>query len=362
MAPILRELQARSDRIESVICVTAQHREMLDQVLGLFDIKPDIDLNLMKENQTLGRLTSRGIKDLSGVLRRMKPDLVLVQGDTTTAMVAGLAAFYQRIPVGHVEAGLRTENRYSPFPEEINRRLLGVLGSYHFAPTERAQRALRSEGIAEESIFLTGNTVVDVLRWIQSRPLSWKTQELLDRLGLGSEGNSGCKIILVTAHRRENFGISLENICDALRLLAERNGDIGIVYPVHMNPNVRNLVFERLSTVPRIHLVEPLKYETLIGLLERAYFVLTDSGGLQEEGPSLGKPVLVLREETERPEGVEAGVAKLVGTSRERIVSEVEGLLRDAGAYRQMARAVNPYGDGHAAERIVRIIDEQLNG
>lgn len=364
MAPVVQELGKHRGQIESVVCVTAQHREMLDQVLHLFAIEPEIDLNLMEENQNLSSLTARAMISLTDVLERVAPDLVLVQGDTTTAMVASLAAFYRQIPVGHVEAGLRTLARYSPFPEEMNRHLLGALATYHFAPTGRAAAALRREGISEENIFLTGNPVIDALHWIGARPPTDTTLRLFDSLGLDNGGRgsqSGLRTLLVTAHRRESFGRPLTQICEALESLVRRNADIQIVYPVHLNPNVRKPVFDMLGNKPRIHLIDPIPYETLVHVMIRSYLILTDSGGIQEEGPAVGKPVLVLREETERPEGVEAGAARVVGTDPPMIVQETERLLHDHEAYRRMACAVNPYGDGHAAERIVQIIRERLH-
>jgi UDP-N-acetylglucosamine 2-epimerase (non-hydrolysing) len=369
MAPVIRELHKRSrvdtlnvprsnvQRVTVKICVTAQHRQMLDQVLELFAIKPDIDLDLMEDNQSPASLTARAMTALTEVLEQVRPDLVLVQGDTTTAMVAALAAFYQKIPVGHIEAGLRTRNRYSPFPEEINRHLIGVLATYHFAPTRTAADALRAEGVPEDAIFITGNTVIDALLWIVSQPPSQETCALLDRL-LNAERKirnpqSEIRNILVTAHRRENFGQPLENICIALREIVRRNPDVQVVYPVHMNPNVREPVYRILNGHERLHLIEPLPYEPFAHLMKHAYLVLTDSGGIQEEAPALGKPVLVMRRETERPEAVEAGTVKIVGTDSERIIAETERLLYDADEYRRMAHAVSPYGDGHAAERIV---------
>lgn len=362
MAPVVRLLGECDGQVESLVCVTAQHREILDQVLRLFEITPDIDLDLMEENQDLASLTSRAVRSLSEVLERTRPSLVLVQGDTTTAMAAGLAAFYRRIPVGHVEAGLRTYDRLNPFPEEVNRRVLSALASCHFAPTERAAAALRNEGVAKGDIHVTGNPVIDSLLWIRGRAPSPAAQHFLASLDLRQEeGQAGPRrTILVTAHRRESFGEPLENICRALRRLVERNPDVHLAYPVHPNPNVQGPVFRLLSGEPRIHLIEPLPYDALVHLMARCYLVMTDSGGLQEEAPALGKPVLVLREETERPEGVEAGTAKVVGTAPEVIVEESERLLRNPRAYRQMAAAVSPYGDGRAAERIVRIIRERI--
>ena len=389
MAPVIRELQKHPDRVEPLVCVTAQHRQMLDQVLGLFAIQPDIDLNLMEEDQSPASLTVCAMTALTEVLEQVRPDLVLVQGDTTTAMVAALAAFYQKIPVGHIEAGLRTRNRYSPFPEEINRHLIGVLATYHFAPTRTAAAALRAEGVSEEAIFITGNTVIDALLWVVNQTPSRATCALLQRLGIegakepeesdepgvlppsGSSGssdpsvsspsNSQRRTILVTAHRRENFGRPFESICTALREIVRRNPDVQMVYPVHMNPNVRGPVYRILNNHERIYLLDPLPYEPFAHLMKRAYLILTDSGGIQEEAPALGKPVLVMRRETERPEAVEAGTVKIVGTDSEQIIAETERLLYDADEYRRMAHAVSPYGDGHAAERIVRIILEHIS-
>jgi UDP-N-acetylglucosamine 2-epimerase (non-hydrolysing) len=347
MAPVIKEIQKYPQEFHPVICVTGQHRKMLDQVLSIFRIKPDIDLNLMEENQSLDSLTANAIRKLTEALTKTSPGLVLVQGDTTTAMAAALAAFYQRIPVGHVEAGLRTHDRYNPFPEEINRNLISVLSSYHFAPTKKAVAALLREGINKNNIFLTGNTVVDALQMIT------KGRATAHFRGLRKK-----KIILITAHRRENFGQPFENICNALKEIAARNPDIEIVYPVHMNPNVAGPAHKILNHRDRIKLVQPLEYLDLVELMKKSYLVLTDSGGIQEEAPVFGKPVLVLREETERPEGIEAKVAKLVGTDKTRIIRETELLLHNRKAYLKMANAVSPYGDGKAAKRIVKIIRE----
>lgn len=348
MAPVVKELEKHSDNIESIVCVTGQHREMLDQVLSLFEIKPQIDLNLMEPNQTLASLTAKAITSLTDVIASVEPDVVLVQGDTATAMVASLASFYQKVPVGHVEAGLRTYDRYSPFPEEINRRLISVLATYNFAPTQTAVDALLAEGFPKESIFLTGNTVVDALLMTVR-----KDYELDIGFPLLSD-----KLILVTAHRRENFGKPFENICIALKEIALRNPEVEIVYPVHLNPNVRKTVYQVLKNQERIHLIEPLEYKKFAHLMNRSYLILTDSGGIQEEAPVLGKPVLVLRRETERPEAVEAGAVKVVGTDTENIINETERLLYDKDEYSRMSKAISPYGDGHAAERIVEIILE----
>lgn len=347
MAPVVRELAQYRDQIRSVICVTAQHRQMLDQVLDWFQIVPDIDLDLMVENQTLAGLTATAMLRLTGVLHDVRPDLVLVQGDTTTAMIAALASFYQQIPVGHVEAGLRTRDRYRPFPEEINRHLIGVLATYHFAPTQTAVDALRSEGVPAERIYLTGNPVIDALQWTVRQPYT---------LDLGFPLDDEHKLILVTAHRRESFGPPFESICDALAAIARRNPEVRIVYPVHLNPNVQTPVRRLLAGQDRIHLLPPMDYAAFAHLMARSYLVLTDSGGIQEEAPALGKPVLVMRQVTERPEAVEAGTVKLVGTDCEVIVRETERLLHDPAAYAQMATAVSPYGDGHAARRIGQTI------
>jgi UDP-N-acetylglucosamine 2-epimerase (non-hydrolysing) len=350
LSPVLLELEKHPEHFENLICVTAQHREMLDQVLDWFQIKPDFDLNLMQPNQGLAEFASRALASVSKILEETRPDVVLVQGDTTTVMIAALAAFYRRIPVGHVEAGLRTRNRYDPFPEEINRRLTDVLATYYFAPTERAATALRAEQIAEENIFVTGNTVVDALLMTVKRPVNLKLDFHLD----------GRQLILVTAHRRESFGAPFESLCLALRDLAERDPGVEIVYPVHLNPRVREPVRRILAGRPRIHLLEPLRYEQFAHLMAQAHLILTDSGGIQEEAPVLGKPTLVMRETTERPEAIEAGTARLVGTNRQRIVAEAERLLHDKQAYRTMAQAGSPFGDGRAAERIVNILSSGL--
>jgi UDP-N-acetylglucosamine 2-epimerase (non-hydrolysing) len=352
MAPVVRELEKYPDRIESRVCVTAQHREMLDHVLDTFDIEPDIDLDLMWPGQTLPELTARVILSLTGVLEQERPDCVLVQGDTTTVMAAALAAFYQKISIGHVEAGLRTRNRYSPFPEEMNRHIVDVLTTLYFAPTQAAAAALRREGVADGDIYVTGNTVIDALLWVVDQPEPSGVSHLIAEL-------SGRRVILVTAHRRENFA-SLEEICNGLRELAHRNPEVAIVYPVHLNPNVRELVHRVLDGAERVHLIKPLPYLAFAHLMNRADIVLTDSGGIQEEAPALGKPVLVMRRDTERPEAIETGTVKLIGPDANAIVRETERLLRDEHTYRQMAKAVSPYGDGHAAERVVQVLLERL--
>jgi len=360
MAPIVRVLQ-NTPLVDSSVVVTAQHREMLDQVLDLFQISPDIDLDLMKADQSLAELTASIFTNLDPVLKKMKPDWILVQGDTTTVMAASLLAYYQRIRVGHVEAGLRTGDKWQPFPEEINRRVAGVVADLHFAPTEWSRDNLIKENIPSDRIIVTGNPVIDALQFVANLPADQKVSELLERLHLNAADSNkvlpedeGTMLVLVTAHRRENFGEPLENICAALRCLAETYGDrIRIVYPVHLNPNVQAPVYRFLSDIPNIMLMQPFDYLPLVHLLKRTTLLLTDSGGLQEEAPGLGVPVLVLREVTERPEGVESGTVRLVGTSVEKIVGESRKLLDNRKAYNEMAHAVNPYGDGHAAEYIV---------
>jgi UDP-N-acetylglucosamine 2-epimerase len=354
LAPILIELK-KYPGFTSRICVTAQHRQMLDQVLNLFGIIPDIDLDIMTPGQTLAGITSRVILGIDQVILRELPDLVLVQGDTTTVMAAALAAFYRNVRVGHVEAGLRSGNLYSPFPEEMNRRVATVVSSLHFAPTAAAARALHREGIPEENVFLTGNPVIDALQMVVSRSLPEEAMQLLAKAGIKGHG-SDPKLLMVTAHRRENFGERFESLCRGLKTVIERNEDVVLVYPVHLNPNVQEPAYRILGGLDRALLTNPVEYDVLAHLMKAAHIILTDSGGIQEEAPSLGKPVLVMRTETERPEGVEAGTARLVGPFEGRIVEETERLLKDTAAYEQMARAVNPYGDGHAAERIVDAI------
>jgi len=376
LAPVIRKLKAESSNLKPVVCVTAQHREMLDQVLNLFQIIPDYDLNIMTDNQDLFDVTIKSVKGLEEVLKRENPDAILVQGDTTTSFVASLAAFYLQISIGHVEAGLRTYNKYSPFPEEKNRHLTGVLADYHFAPTEWAKNNLLKENVPKDRIWVTGNTVIDALLWVVSRQKSASGEQywnryFKERWGLtlpdttntstNSNTDTNTKLILVTGHRRESFGEGFKNICLALKEIAKDRHDIKIVYPVHLNPNVQKPVRDILSDIPNIYLIEPLDYEPFVYLMEKAYLILTDSGGIQEEAPSLGKPVLVMRNVTERPEGIEAGVVKLVGTDKERIVAETEVLLDDKKAYERMAQASNPYGDGKAAERIVNILENVLH-
>jgi len=347
MAPVIRELE-RTPNVESLVCVTAQHRQMLDQVLNLFEITPDVDLDLMRPNQSLAQLTARVFEKLDPVLADLKPDWVLVQGDTTTVMSAALLAYYHRIKVGHVEAGLRTGDKWQPFPEEVNRRVAGITADLHFAPTEWSRRNLLRENVPVEDIVITGNPVIDALHWVSQKPFD------LSSLGIQT---TDVRLVTVTAHRRENFGGPLENICSALRYLAEHYADqVHFVYPVHLNPNVQEPVYRLLGDIPNITLLDPLEYLPMVHLMKHSSLVLTDSGGLQEEAPGLGVPVLVLREVTERPEGLESGTLKLVGTDTERIVSETRRLLDDVAAHARMAQAVNPYGDGRAAKRIVDAI------
>ena len=351
MAPLVHAL-ARDPHFEAKVCVTAQHREMLDQVLKLFSIVPEYDLNIMQPGQGLTEITCRILEGLKPVLESFKPDVVLVHGDTTTTMAASLAAFYQRIPVGHVEAGLRTGDLSSPWPEEGNRTLTGHLATYHFAPTETSRQNLLRENIADNRITVTGNTVIDALFWVRDRVLSDEAlhNELTQRYPFLANGK---KMILVTGHRRESFGRGFEQICHALAEIAANNPDVQIVYPVHLNPNVSEPVKRILGHVENVILIEPQDYLPFVWLMNRAWLILTDSGGIQEEAPSLGKPVLVMREMTERPEAVSAGTVCLVGTDSQRIVNEVTRLLQDESAYQAMSRAHNPYGDGHACHRIL---------
>ena len=351
MAPLVHAL-AKDPHFEAKVCVTAQHREMLDQVLKLFSIVPDYDLNIMQPGQGLTEITCRILEGLKPVLESFKPDVVLVHGDTTTTMAASLAAFYQRIPVGHVEAGLRTGDLNSPWPEEGNRTLTGRLATYHFAPTETSRQNLLQENIADAQITVTGNTVIDALFWVRDRVLSNEalSSELTERYSFLGNGK---KMILVTGHRRESFGRGFEQICHALAEIAANNPDVQIVYPVHLNPNVSEPVNRILGHVDNVMLIEPQDYLPFVWLMNRAWLILTDSGGIQEEAPSLGKPVLVMREMTERPEAVSAGTVRLVGTDSQRIVDEVTRLLQDESAYQAMSRAHNPYGDGQACHRIL---------
>jgi len=351
MAPLVHVLSARDD-IEAKVCVTAQHREMLDQVLDLFGIEPDFDLNLMRKGQSLSDLTSGILQGMGAVYDECKPDVVLVHGDTTTTLAASLAAFYRYIPVGHVEAGLRTGNIWSPWPEELNRRVTDAVSSWLFAPTEEAKHNLLSEGAAASNVVLTGNTVIDALLQVKSRLDD--DMLLVERIASRYPFlDPGRRLVLVTGHRRESFGEPFRNFCEALRQLAELHDDVQLVYPVHLNPNVRAPVQEILAGQPNVYLIEPQDYLPFVFLMSRAYLIVTDSGGIQEEAPALGKPVLVTRDTTERPEAIKAGTARLVGTSTERIVWEANSLLDSRTQYDAMAQATNPYGDGHASEKIV---------
>lgn len=358
MAPLVKEFQARASEFETIVCVTGQHREMLKQVLELFGIKPDYDLEIMKEGQDLYDVTTRVLLGMREVLKKTKPDVVLVHGDTTTSTAAALAAFYQQIPVGHVEAGLRTHNIYSPWPEEMNRQLTGRMASYHFAPTELSRKNLLAEGIATDRIFITGNTVIDALQQVvtQVKGDSELYKEVaLKLLQFGYDVNrleAGRRLVLITGHRRENFGEGFLNICRAIQTLSKRFPEVDFVYPMHLNPNVRKPIREifgdNLGGLDNLFFIEPLEYLQFVTLMDRSSIVLTDSGGIQEEAPGLGKPVLVMRDTTERPEAVKAGTVKLVGTDYNQIVGNVEKLLTDEAAYAEMSRANNPYGDGKA--------------
>ena len=354
MAPLVKELEKNSDKIESVVCVTAQHRQMLDQVLEIFDIKPDYDLNIMKARKTLVEIVTRSLEGLDEVMKEAQPDIVLVHGDTSTTFVGSLAAFYNKISVGHVEAGLRTYNKYFPYPEEVNRRITGVIADMHFAPTQRNYDNLASEKVDPSTIYITGNTVVDALQTTVRDDYEFK-DETLKNIDWNSK-----RVIIMTAHRRENLGKPLENICSAVRDIVLKHEDVEVVYPVHLNPSVREVAFKILGDLDRVKLIEPVNADELHNAIKRGYLVLTDSGGLQEEAPSLGKPVLVLRNETERPEAIDAGTVKIAGVDKENIFSMTEELLNDKDAYDKMAKAVNPYGDGHASERIVKAIIDKF--
>jgi UDP-N-acetylglucosamine 2-epimerase len=349
MAPLVKELE-KYDEINSIVCVTAQHRQMLDQVLGMFGITPDFDLNIMQDRQTLKDITIRALDGLCDVFGKITPDIVLVHGDTTTTFVASLAAFYNKISVGHVEAGLRTFDKYSPYPEEINRKLTGALAEYHFSPTAVNKSNLINEGVGENKIYITGNTVIDALKTTVKKDYVFENENLRE------VSFKGKRILTITAHRRENLGEPLVNICKALRAVSQKFKDVEIVYPVHLNPVVKETTNSIIGGLPNVHLISPIGVSDMHNLMNLSYMVLTDSGGLQEEAPSLGKPVLVLRNETERPEAVKAGTVKIAGTDEARIISLASELLEDNNEYNKMAKAVNPYGDGLASERITKAL------
>ena len=366
MAPLVKEFQKQPKRVETVVCVTGQHREMLDQVLKIFDIKPDYDLNIMKQGQDLYDVTARVLTGMRDVLKEVKPDVVLVHGDTTTSTAAALAAFYQQIPVGHVVAGLRTHNIYSPWPEEMNRLLTGRLATYHFSPTPLSRNNLIKESVDDRNIIITGNTVIDALYWVvdkikNNKELDNELEDILSKAGYDvNRLNNGKKLVLITGHRRENFGDGFINMCTAIKDLTVKYPDLDFVYPMHLNPNVRKPIHEvfgeNLSGLKNMFFIEPLEYLSFVYLMEKSSIVLTDSGGIQEEAPGLGKPVLVMRDTTERPEALDAGTVKLVGTDYNKIVNEVSSLIDDKAAYEKMSKAVNPYGDGLACGRIVNAL------
>lgn len=366
MAPMVKEFQKYPDKFKTIVCVTGQHREMLDQVLRIFEIVPDYDLNIMKQGQDLYDVTSRVLLGMRDVLKEVQPDIVLVHGDTTTSTAAALAAFYQQIPVGHVEAGLRTHNIYSPWPEEMNRQLTGRIATYHFAPTPLSKQNLLAENVKPEQIAVTGNTVIDALYMVvdkikSNKELDKELEEILLRSGYDvNRLSDGKKLVLITGHRRENFGEGFISMCNAIQTLTQKYPDVDFVYPMHLNPNVRKPIHEvfgeDLSGLGNMFFIEPLEYLSFVYLMEKSSIVLTDSGGIQEEAPGLGKPVLVMRDTTERPEALEAGTVKLVGTDFDKIVNEVSALLENRECYERMSKAVNPYGDGKACERIVEYL------
>ena len=348
LCPLVIELKKHPEEFETIVCVTAQHREMLDQVLDIFSIKPDYDLNLMTHDQSLADLTARCISGMDGIIKKVRPDMLIVQGDTTTTFSASLAAFYNHITVAHVEAGLRTGNKFSPFPEEANRKLTTVIADVHYAPTARNKENLVRENIKDKDICVTGNTVIDALLWVRDKLRNESV--ICDEL---KDIDFSRKIVLVTGHRRENFGQGFSNVCAALRDVALKNPDIDIIYPVHLNPNVQKPVKEILGNIKNVILIKPLDYKPFVQLMDKSYFIISDSGGVQEEAPSLGKPVLVTRDTTERPEAVDTGVVKLVGTDINKIVSEANLLIKDLKYYEAMSKVQNPYGDGQACNRIV---------
>ena len=366
MAPLVKKFQEYPNDFETIVCVTGQHREMLDQVLTIFDIKPDYDLNIMKQGQDLYDVTARVLTGMRDVLKEAQPDVVLVHGDTTTSTAAALASFYQQIPVGHVEAGLRTHNIYSPWPEEMNRQITGRIATYHFAPTPLSKQNLLTEAVKEADIYVTGNTVIDALYWVvdkikNDKALDSELNTLLVKAGYDvNRLADGKKLVLITGHRRENFGDGFINMCSAIKSLTEKYSEVDFVYPMHLNPNVRKPIHEvfgeDLKGLGNMFFIEPLEYLSFVYLMEKSTIVLTDSGGIQEEAPGLGKPVLVMRDTTERPEALEAGTVKLVGTNYDKIVNEVSALLDNETYYNEMSRAVNPYGDGLACERIVNAL------
>lgn len=366
MAPLVKEFQKHPETFKTVVCVTGQHRQMLDQVLQLFEITPEYDLNIMKQGQDLYDVTARVLTGMRDVLKEAQPDVVLVHGDTTTSTAAALAAFYQQIPVGHVEAGLRTHNIYSPWPEEMNRQITGRIATYNFAPTPLSKANLLREAVAEEGITVTGNTVIDALYWVvnkikEDKTLNSELQALLAQAGYDvNRLADGKKLVLITGHRRENFGDGFINMCTAIKDLTQKYPDVDFVYPMHLNPNVRKPIHEvfgeDLNNLCNMFFIEPLEYLSFVYLMEKSTIVLTDSGGIQEEAPGLGKPVLVMRDTTERPEALEAGTVKLVGTNYDKIVAEVSALLDDQAHYDAMSKAVNPYGDGQACVRIVETL------
>lgn len=369
MAPLVKEFEKHDDKFKTIVCVTGQHREMLDQVLQIFDIKPDYDLNIMKQQQDLYDVTSRVLLGMRDILKEVQPDVVLVHGDTTTSTASALAAFYQQIPVGHVEAGLRTYNIYSPWPEEMNRQITGRIATYNFSPTPLSRDNLLREGVKEQQITVTGNTVIDALYWVVDKiknntQLQNELKETLMSSGYDVERlNDGKKMVLITGHRRENFGEGFINMCTAIKDLTSKYSDVDFIYPMHLNPNVREPIHEvfgeDLSHLGNMFFIEPLEYLSFVYLMEKSTIVLTDSGGIQEEAPGLGKPVLVMRDTTERPEALDAGTVKLVGTDYEKIVDNVSKLLEDEKEYEEMSKAVNPYGDGKACGRIVSFIAEK---
>ena len=364
MAPLVKEFQKYPETFKTIVCVTGQHREMLDQVLRIFDIQPDYDLNIMKQGQDLYDVTARVLTGMRDVLKETRPDIVLVHGDTTTSTAAALAAFYQQIPVGHIEAGLRTHNIYSPWPEEMNRQITGRIATYHFAPTSLSKDNLLQEGVSEERIIVTGNTVIDALYMVVEKIkndgiLSCELEKVLKASGYDiGRLSDGRKLVLITGHRRENFGDGFISMCKAIKSLSEKYPEVDFVYPMHLNPNVRKPIYEVFGESQRANLffIEPLEYLSFVYLMEKSAIVLTDSGGIQEEAPGLGKPVLVMRDTTERPEALEAGTVKLVGTDYDKIVNEVSGLLDNQEYYEKMSKAVNPYGDGKACSRIVKAL------